>query len=123
MPSRKPEVSSFLPLPDLAFHVLLALAESDAHGWGIIKRIGELTEGRKQPSSGSLYLSIVKLEQRRLITDAPRQPVDDDDPRRRYYTMTRLGRRVLEAESARLSRLVTHAAAVGVAVTPPRTKV
>jgi DNA-binding PadR family transcriptional regulator len=110
---------TYLPLPDLALHVLLALAEGDLHGWGIIKRIGELTEGRTRPSSGSLYLSMVKLEERKLISDAPRRPDDADDPRRRYYTLTGVGRRVLEAETARLARLVGHARGLGVAGAPP----
>ena len=110
---------TFLPLPDLALHVLLALAEGDLHGWGIIKRIGELTEGRSRPSSGSLYLSMVKLEERTLITDAPTRPDDDDDSRRRYYTLTPLGTRILEAETSRLSRLVGHARGLGVAGAPP----
>ena len=105
---------TFLPLPDLALHVLIALAEGDLHGWGIIKRIGELTEGRTRPSSGSLYLSIARLEERQLVTDAPTRPHDSEDSRRRYYTLTPLGRRVLEAETARLSGLMRHAKTLGI---------
>jgi DNA-binding PadR family transcriptional regulator len=109
--------ASFLPLPDLALHVLLALAEGDIHGWGIIKRIGELTERRTQPSSGSLYLAMARLEKQGLVTNAPR-PSDDTDPRRRYYTLTSLGRRVLAAETARLSELMRHARGIGVGGAP-----
>jgi len=106
--------SSFLPLPDLALHVLIALAESDLHGWGIIKRIGDLTKGRTRPSSGSLYLSLAKLEKRGLVTDAPEKPLDAEDSRRRYYTLTPLGRGVLQAETARLSGLMRHARKLGI---------
>ncbi len=106
--------SRFLPLPDLALHVLIALAEGDLHGWGIIKRISELTKGRTRPSSGSLYLSMAKLEKRGLVTDAAHRPDDTEDSRRRYYTLTPLGRRVLVAEAARLSGLMRHAKRLGI---------
>ncbi len=105
---------TFLPLPDLALHVLIALAEGDLHGWGIIKRIGELTRGRTRPSSGSLYLSMARLEKRRLVADALSRPDDSEDTRRRYYTLTPLGRRVLEVEAARLSGLMEHAKKLGI---------
>ena len=105
---------TFLPLPDLALHVLIALAEGDLHGWGIIKRIGELTEGRTRPSSGSLYLSMARLEKRQLVTDASTRPHDAEDSRRRYYTLTPLGRSVLAAETARLSGLMRHAKKLGI---------
>jgi DNA-binding PadR family transcriptional regulator len=113
--------SAFLPLPDLALHVLIALAEGDLHGWGIIKRIGELTEGRTRPSSGSLYLSMARLEKRQLVTDASTRSHDAEDSRRRYYTLTPLGRRVLEAETARLSGLMLHAKKLG--IVGPKTRV
>lgn len=105
----------FLPLPDLALHVLLALAEEDLHGWAIIKRIGALAPNRRRPSSGSLYLSMVRLEERGLIAEVE-GPDGGDDPRRRYYTLTRLGRRVLDAETIRLSHLVNHAKRFGLGV-------
>lgn len=100
-------------MPHLAFHVLLALADCDLHGWAIIKRISRLTDGKTQPSSGSLYLSMVKLEERGLIRGA-QAPASNDDSRRRYYRLTPLGRRVLEAETQRISALIGHARALGV---------
>jgi DNA-binding PadR family transcriptional regulator len=104
---KSPEPLSFLPLPNLSFHILLALGSGAAHGWAIIKRIHELTEGEANPSSGSLYLAMVRLEDSGLIeeTDAPA----DADARRRYYRLTRLGRAVARAEGERLARLVRHA--------------
>ena len=103
----KPEPSSFLPLPHLAFHVLLALSQGELHGWAIIKRIREITEGVTNPSSGSLYLSIGKLEDRGLLEEAPTRPEKgEDDARRRYYVLSPLGRRVVEAEAGRLAGLV-----------------
>ena len=104
--AKKPDPQSFLPLPHLPFHILLALGtEGTAHGYAIIKRIGEITERRTAPSSGSLYLAMVRLEERRLLQEVPR-PSGEKDARRRYYRLTPLGRRVLEAESQRLAGLI-----------------
>lgn len=101
----------FLPLPNLHFHILIALGEGAAHGWAAIKRIRELTEGSANPSSGSLYLAMVRLEDSGLIEEAP-APRDETDERRRYYRLTPLGREVARAEARRLSRLVRRARAV-----------
>jgi DNA-binding PadR family transcriptional regulator len=94
-----------LPLPYLAHLVLLALAEGDAHGWALIKRIRTLTEGRSNPSSGSLYLAIARLQASGLL-EATAAPDEESDTRRRYYHLLPFGRRVLLAETSRLSGLV-----------------
>lgn len=101
----------FVPLPHLAFHVLLALADGDRHGWAIVRRIEELTEGVWSPSAGSLYLSMVGLEKKGLILEVE-GPADETDGRRRYYALSPLGRRVLELELSRLASLVSVAAGV-----------
>lgn len=101
----------FLPLPHLPLHILLALADGrPRHGWAVIKRIDEMTDGSTCPSTGSLYLAMGRLEERGLLaeTDAP---ADDVDARRKYYRLTPLGTRVLEAESQRLASLVEVARA------------
>jgi DNA-binding PadR family transcriptional regulator len=97
--------TTFLPLPHLAVHVLLAVADGDRHGWAIVRRIEELTDGVWSPSAGSLYLSMVGLEKKGLIAEIP-APDAGGDARRRYYTLTALGRRVLDLEMKRLSALV-----------------
>jgi DNA-binding PadR family transcriptional regulator len=102
-----------LPLPNLPLHVLLALAEEERHGWAIIKRIEELTEGLSSPSSGSLYLAMTRMQDRGLIGEIP-SPEEGGDARRRYYRITPLGRRVLEAETARLAQIVGVARAAGI---------
>lgn len=106
-----PEPDTFLPLPHLPYHVLLALAGAEPlHGWGVIKRIDEMTGGATCPSTGSLYLAMARLEERGLLEEvAP--PRDDVDARRRYHRLTPLGRRVLEAETRRLASLVEVARA------------
>ena len=100
----------FLPLPSLSYYVLLALGEGAAHGWAIIKRIHELTGGTADPSSGSLYLAMVRLQDDGLIAGSATPA--GDDARRRYYRLTALGRDVARAESQRLARLVTRARAL-----------
>jgi DNA-binding PadR family transcriptional regulator len=102
------EPASFLPLPHLAFHVLLALSDGDRHGWAIVRRIEELTEGVWSPSAGSLYLSLVGLEKKGLIAEIA-SPESGADSRRRYYTLSPLGRRVLDVELGRLASLVSVA--------------
>jgi DNA-binding PadR family transcriptional regulator len=105
------EPQDFLPLPHLPLHILLALADGEPmHGWGVIKRIDDMTEGATCPSTGSLYLAMGRLQERGLL-DEVEAPADDLDARRKYYRLTRLGRRVLEAESRRLATLVDVAEA------------
>ena len=111
-PSPSVDPQRFLPLPGLSYYVLLALGEGEAHGWAVIKRIRELTEGTANPSSGSLYLAMVRLEDDGLIAEADAPPDGGDDPRRRYYRLTPLGRDVARAESRRLDRLVRRARAL-----------
>lgn len=101
---------SFLPLPALSYYILLALGEGEAHGWAIIRRVEALTQGRTQPSSGSLYLAMARLEDSGLIREGA-APSPGEDARRRYYCMTALGRAVAAAETRRLERLVRHARA------------
>ena len=109
MPASDPR--RFLPLPGLSYYVLLALGEGEAHGWAIIKRIRDLTDHAANPSSGSLYLAMVRLQDDGLIAETP-PPDGEDDARRRYYRLTPLGRDVARAESRRLERLVRHARAL-----------
>jgi DNA-binding PadR family transcriptional regulator len=107
--------SDLLPLPHLSLHVLLALAEGEGHGWAIIRRIEELTQGVWSPSAGSLYLAMVKLEKTGLIVEVAAPP-DATDARRRYYRLTPLGNQVLAAEMERLASIVARGRAAGVTV-------
>jgi DNA-binding PadR family transcriptional regulator len=109
--SETPQPDDLLPLPHLPLHILLALsAEESMHGWAIIKRVEEMTDGRTCPSTGSLYLAMGRLTERGLLEEiAP--PAADTDARRKYYRVTPFGRRVIEAESRRLAGLVEMARA------------
>lgn len=98
---------SFLPLKTHWFHVLLSLADQDQHGYGIMQEVLERTRGKVRLWPATLYGTLKRLMDADLIEEAPCRPAPElDDARRRYYRLTRLGRQVLAAESARLEELV-----------------
>ena len=98
---------SFLPLKPNWFHVLLSLADQDQHGYGIMREVLERTGGKVRLWPATLYGTIMRLIDQGLIEESDERPSPEkDDARRRYYRLTRLGRRVLAAESERLEDLV-----------------
>jgi DNA-binding PadR family transcriptional regulator len=112
----RPEVLSLLPLPLATFHILLALADEDRHGYGIILDVAARTGGELRLSAGTLYRSIQRMLEDGLIVEVRERPAPaDDDERRRYYRITVLGTAVARAEAARLQGLVKLARAAGLA--------
>lgn len=109
-----PPVDSLLPLPPAAFHILLALADDDRHGYAILQAVAARTDGAVRLGPGTLYRTIHRMLEQGLLVEARRRPADDD-PRRRYYRITPLGRAVARAEARRLSDLVQLARAQGLA--------
>ncbi|MEX2260399.1 MAG: PadR family transcriptional regulator [Bryobacteraceae bacterium] len=97
---------SFIPLKTNWFHILLALAGEEQHGYGIMQEVLERTDGKVRLWPATLYGAIRDLQEEDLIAESRRRPAAADDPRRRYYRITPLGRRVLAAEGARLRQLV-----------------
>jgi DNA-binding PadR family transcriptional regulator len=96
-----------LPLAPAVFHILLALADGDAHGYRIRAEVIERSNGALKLDPGSLYRLIARLSADGLIDEAPGRPkADEDDERRRYYRLTPLGKRVLAAETERMAALV-----------------
>ena len=96
-----------MPLSSLTYHVLLALADADRHGYGIIKEIEARTGRGGAPSTGALYLALQRLETDGWIAESPDRPdPDQDDARRRYYRLTAAGRRAAQLETRRLAALV-----------------
>jgi DNA-binding PadR family transcriptional regulator len=107
---------AFLPLPLATFHILLAVAEDDRHGYGIIQDVAARTGGSLKLSAGTLYRSIQRMLEDGLLVEVRERPAPaDDDERRRYYRITALGAAVARAETARLSQLVRLARAAGLA--------
>lgn len=109
MREKHSEIEAFLPLSTPVFHVMLALADEPRHGYAILKEVEERTQRKVQLSSGTLY-AIMK----RLLNDGLIEEIEDrrsqTDERRRSYRLTRLGRRVAEAEARRMEDLLRTAA-------------
>lgn len=109
------DVSSQLPLTPGVFHILLALADQDRHGYAIILDVAERTEGVVRLGTGTLYTAIARLLEQNLIEESDERPAEDeDDDRRRYYRLTPFGREVANAEARRLAALVRMARARGI---------
>jgi DNA-binding PadR family transcriptional regulator len=100
---------SFLPLTPLASQVLLALADADRHGYGIIREVDERTDGMVRIRTGTLYTMLQRLLDEKLVEESPLRPEEGDDERRKYYRITDLGRAVLAAETRRLEALISDA--------------
>src|SRR4051812_12679014 len=101
-----------MPLRPIEFHILLALAGDERHGYAILLEMAALTDGELQPEPGTLYRALHRMLADGWVVESARRPAADvDDERRRYYRLTPLGRRVATAEADRLSRLVTIARA------------
>ena len=105
---------SLLPLPTAVFHILIALADRDRHGYAIMQEVSARTERKVQLSAGTLYSSIRRMLEQGLIEELANSPdPSNTDERRRYYRLTRFGRRVAAAEVARLNTLLQQAHATG----------
>jgi DNA-binding PadR family transcriptional regulator len=100
------------PLTPAMFHVLLALAGEDLHGYAILKEVELRTSGKVKLSTGTLYGIIKRLLADGLIIERRSRPAEaDDDGRRRYYRLTTQGRDVAAAEAERMDALVSIARA------------
>jgi len=108
--STMPESEARLPLTPPVFHILLALADRDRHGYAILLDIARRTDGRVRLGTGTLYTALKRLLDEGLVEESAARPAPDlDDQRRRYYRLTRRGREVLRAEAQRLEALVAMA--------------
>jgi DNA-binding PadR family transcriptional regulator len=110
------ETQALLPLPPATFHILLALADADRHGYGIIQDVAAHTDGALRLSAGTLYRSVQRMLEQGLIVETRERPAPElDDERRRYYRITPFGTAVARAEARRLTELVRLARASGFA--------
>jgi DNA-binding PadR family transcriptional regulator len=100
---------SFGPLTPAMFHVLLALAGEDLHGYAILKEVDLRTGGKVRLSTGTLYGIIKRLLSDGLIAELRSRPAETDDERRRYYRLTPKGRQVATAEAERMDEILSVA--------------
>jgi DNA-binding PadR family transcriptional regulator len=113
MGSKKKSATSYLPLTPAMFHILLALADGEKHGYAIIKEVLRRTDDRVRLSAGTLYGNLARLEDSGWIAESNKRPAFGlDDERRRYYRLTELGREVALAEAERMRQALEQARAM-----------
>ena len=114
MADQDARADSLLPLPPAAFHILMAVADEDRHGYAIIQDVAERTGGELKLSAGTLYRSIQRMLEQGLLIETQERPAPElDDERRRYYRITPFGTAVARAEARRLMQLVKLARSSG----------
>lgn len=110
------DTDALLPLPTATFHILVALAEEDLHGYAIMQDVTARTGGSLKLSAGTLYRSVQRMLEQGLIIEISARPAPEmDDERRRYYRITPFGRSVATAEARRLAQMLKLARASGFA--------
>lgn len=114
MPPDPSDPDLLLPLPPAVFHILVALADRDRHGYSIMQDVSARTGGKVRLSAGTLYSSIHRMLQQGLIEELRESPDPESrDERRRYYRLTSWGRRVALADAQRLTELLGQARETG----------
>lgn len=104
------DIEKLLPLTPAVFHILLALADEERHGYGIMREVAETSLGQIRMGPGTLYGAIKRMLADRLIEESGERPDPSlDDERRRYYRLTPFGSRAAAAEARRMSGLVQAA--------------
>ncbi len=103
--TRKAE--DMLPLTPAVLHILLALADGERHGYGIMQEVARRAGGQVKMGPGTLYGSLKRMLADGLIEEAGERPDPAlDDERRRYYRLSGFGLRVMQAEVLRLHQIV-----------------
>ena len=110
MPETTSEPRASLPLTPAAFHIMLVLAGGENHGYAIMREVAEHTQGKMRLGPGSLYGTIKRMLADGWIEELDERPDPElDDERRRYYRLTGVGRKLVQAEAERLEQLVNIA--------------
>jgi DNA-binding PadR family transcriptional regulator len=114
MPKDSPDPESLLPLPTAAFHILVALAGRERHGYSIMQDVAARTDGKVRLSAATLYSSIRRMLEQGLVAELSESPdPENQDERRRYYGLTAFGRRAAMAEAQRLTAMLSQARETG----------
>jgi len=106
-------VEKHLPLKPAVFHILLALADQEAHGYALMQTVDEQSGGKIRLATGPFYRHLRRILDLGFVTESERRPADDDVRRGAYYRLTPLGRAVLGAESVRLAAAVSISEKLG----------
>src|SRR6185369_15890423 len=108
------EIDDLLPLPTAVFHILVALADRERHGYSIMQDVATRTDRKVRLSAGTLYSAVRRMLEQGLIEELRDSPdPDSEDQRRRYYRLTALGRQVALAEARRLRDMLSQAQETG----------
>lgn len=115
--AEKPDIESYLPLTPAVFHILMSLSGGEMHGYAVMEEVKRTTEGRVKMGPGTLYGTIKRLLDVKLVEESDRRPdSDNDDERRRYYRLTDLGGKVMKAEIRRYAKVLATAESKGLPV-------
>ena len=107
MPERTLKPEAMLPLTPAVLHIMLALADGEKHGYGIMQEVAAITQGEMKMGPGTLYGSVKRMLEAGLVEESDERPDPAlDDERRRYYKLTDFGGRVAIAEVRRLENLL-----------------
>jgi DNA-binding PadR family transcriptional regulator len=113
----KSDIESYLPLTPAVFHILISLFEGEMHGYAIMEEVKRTTEGRVKMGPGTLYGTIKRLLDAKLVAESDRRPdPDHDDERRRYYSLTDMGGKVMKAEIRRYAKVLATAKSKGLPI-------
>lgn len=109
-----PNSDALLPLQPATFHILVALADRERHGYSILQDVAARTGGTVRLSAATLYSSIRRMLEQGLIVELSESPEPaSQDERRRYYGLTDFGRQVAAAEARRLTAMLLQARETG----------
>ncbi len=126
MPNAEPSdqaVYSLLPMKARDFLILFALVDGERHGYRVLQEVEQESDGKVKLDPANLYRSLSRLMERGLLVESEHRPAPElDKARRRYYSLTLLGRRVVEAEAARLAKLADAARAKKLIPRPRRSR-
>ncbi len=106
-----PSASDFIPLNPRDYLVLFSLTAEERHGYGIVKEVENHSAGSVRMDPSNLYRSLKRLISNGLVEESEQLSDENSDERRRFYSLTSLGRDVVSAEAHRLSRLTEAARA------------
>lgn len=111
-PVKAADIARHLPLKPRDFLILFALVEGECHGYGILKEVDEETGGGVRLDPANLYRVLKRMMKQGLVSESEKRPAPDlGDARRRYYTLTEFGARLVVAEAERLKKLTDVAVA------------